>query len=128
MPKPRANRIPVRSPASRPIRQSPHELAQLFRLLGDESRLRILQALGEERELDVSALREILRMKQPAVSHHLTLLRMAGVVDYRRRGKHNYYHIASNLVAGVLEHLRLEHAVNGPLPSEHEMVLTPLRR
>ena len=40
---------------------------------------------------------------QPAVSHHLTLLRMAGLVGFRRHGKQNYYRIESRLVGDLLE-------------------------
>ena len=40
---------------------------------------------------------------QPAVSHHLTLLRAHHLVDYRRDGKHNYYRIDSALVRDLLQ-------------------------
>ena len=42
-------------------------------------------------------------LTQPAVSHHLTLLRMTGLVGFRRDGKHNYYRIESGLVRDLLE-------------------------
>jgi ArsR family transcriptional regulator, arsenate/arsenite/antimonite-responsive transcriptional repressor len=64
-------------------------LAQVFRLLADESRLKILMALAQDGELHVTALCDLLGQTQPAVSHHLTLLRMVGLVSYRRDGKHN---------------------------------------
>src|SRR6202022_2931812 len=73
-------------------------LAQVFKLLADESRLKILLALAQDGELHVTALCDLLHQTQPAVSHHLTLLRMAGLVGYRRDGKHNYYRIESGLV------------------------------
>ena len=72
-------------------------------MLADESRLKILLALAEEGEMHVSALCELLHQSQPAVSHHLTLLRMAGLVGYRRDGKHNYYRVESGLVSQLLE-------------------------
>src|SRR5712692_7767099 len=59
-------------------------LADIFKLLGDKSRLKILLALAQDNELHVSALCELLDQSQPAVSHHLTLLRMTGLVGYRR--------------------------------------------
>jgi ArsR family transcriptional regulator len=77
--------------------------AQVFKLLADESRLKILMALGGG-ELHVTALCGLLGQSQPAVSHHLTLLRMAKLVGYRRDGKHNYYRIESRLVGELLEH------------------------
>jgi ArsR family transcriptional regulator len=78
-------------------------LAQVFKLLSDESRLKILLALAQDEELHVTALCDVLEQTQPAVSHHLTLLRMAGLVGYRRHGKHNYYRVESRLVGELLE-------------------------
>ena len=67
-------------------------LAELFRLLAEESRLRILFLL-QQQELHVRTLCRLLGQSQPAVSHHLALLRTAGLIDLRRDGKHNYYRI-----------------------------------
>jgi DNA-binding transcriptional ArsR family regulator len=78
-------------------------LAQVFKLLADESRLRILLALAQDGELHVTALCDLLGQTQPAVSHHLTLLRMSGLVGYRRDGKHNFYRLEPGLVSGLLE-------------------------
>jgi len=69
------------------------DLAGLFKLLADETRLRILDMLGARKELCVRDLWERLGQSQPAVSHHLGLLRMAGLVDTRHEGKHIYYRI-----------------------------------
>lgn len=78
-------------------------LADVFKLLADKSRLKILLALAQGDELHVSALCDLLAQSQPAVSHHLTLLRMAGLVGYRRDGKHNFYRVDSGLVRELLE-------------------------
>ena len=69
------------------------DLAQLFKILADETRLRILEMLGRRKELCVRDLWERLGQSQPAVSHHLGLLRTAGLVDTRQEGKHVYYRI-----------------------------------
>ncbi len=69
------------------------ELVRLFKLLADETRLRILYFLLENAELNVRALCELLDQSQPAVSHHLALLRVDGLIECRREGKHNFYHI-----------------------------------
>src|SRR5204863_2101736 len=74
-----------------------------FKLLADRSRLKILLALAHNQEMHVSALCDLLRQSQPAVSHHLTLLRMSGLVGYRRDGKHNYYRVESGLVSDLIE-------------------------
>ena len=65
-------------------------LAQLFRILGDQSRLRILFAL-KEGELNVTELCKRLKLRQPTVSHHLGILRMVGIVHNRRNGKEIIY-------------------------------------
>jgi ArsR family transcriptional regulator, arsenate/arsenite/antimonite-responsive transcriptional repressor len=69
------------------------ELVQVFKLLSDETRLRVLLYLVREGELHVTALCERLKQSQPAVSHHLALLRVAGVIEARRDGKHNFYSV-----------------------------------
>ena len=69
------------------------ELVSIFKLLADETRLRVLMNLMRERELHVSALCERLDQSQPAVSHHLALLRCAGLIEARRDGKHNFYSV-----------------------------------
>ena len=77
------------------------DLVRIFKLLSDETRLRILYRLSQAEELHVRALCELLQLSQPAVSHHLGMLRNAGIVDPRRDGKHNFYRI----LPGNFEHL-----------------------
>ena len=69
------------------------DLVRVFKLLSDETRLRILLHLTRTEELHVRAFCEMLRQSQPAVSHHLALLRAAELVELRREGKHNYYRL-----------------------------------
>lgn len=69
------------------------ELCQVFKLLADQTRLRILMYLAQAGELNVTELCERLRQSQPAVSHHLALMRVAGIIEPRRDGKHNYYSV-----------------------------------
>jgi ArsR family transcriptional regulator, arsenate/arsenite/antimonite-responsive transcriptional repressor len=68
-------------------------LVDLFKLLADETRLRILFLLQQRHELNVRTLCQMLRQSQPAVSHHLALLRVAGLIEMRRDGKHNFYRL-----------------------------------
>jgi DNA-binding transcriptional ArsR family regulator len=95
---PRATRSPIRVPEA-----TIHRMTDVFKLLADKSRLKIVLALAQDRELHVSALCDLLDQSQPAVSHHLTLMRMVGLVGYRRDGKHNYYRLASDRVRDLLE-------------------------
>ncbi|HVX11730.1 MAG TPA: metalloregulator ArsR/SmtB family transcription factor [Pirellulales bacterium] len=69
------------------------DLVGIFKLLSDETRLRILFFLSQSRELHVRALCEILGQSQPAVSHHLALLKGKELIESRREGKHNYYRV-----------------------------------
>jgi ArsR family transcriptional regulator, arsenate/arsenite/antimonite-responsive transcriptional repressor len=69
------------------------DLVKLFKLFADETRLRILYFLMQREELNVRALCGLLKQSQPAVSHHLALLRVAGLIECRRDGKHNFYRI-----------------------------------
>jgi ArsR family transcriptional regulator len=78
-------------------------LKDVFKMLADEHRLKIVLALARDRELNVTALCRLVRQSQPAVSHHLTLMRMIGLVGFRRDGKHNFYYLASNYLRDILE-------------------------
>src|SRR3954470_23717992 len=78
-------------------------LTQVFKLLADESRLRILLTLAREGETHVSSLCAMLGQSQPAVSHHLTLLRMAGLVGFRRDGKFNFYRLDAVNLSELLD-------------------------
>ena len=86
------------------------ELAQLFRLLGDPGRARILYALLEAGELCVCDLAATVEMAETSVSHALRLLRTAQVVHARRAGRMIYYRLHDEHVRLLLdlsrEHLR----------------------
>ena len=77
----------------------------LFRMLADPTRLRILMYLVREKELHVTALCDKLEQSQPAVSHHLALLRVAGLIEARRDGKHNFYSVRQSHFYRIIEEL-----------------------
>lgn len=79
------------------------ELVLLFKLLADETRLRILHYLMQKNELNVCTFVALLGQTQPAVSHHLALLREAGVLVCRRDGKHNYYRLVPKRCQAFLD-------------------------
>jgi SAM-dependent methyltransferase/biotin operon repressor len=76
------------------------QAASLFRLLGDEARLRILRLLAAER-LNVSELTGILGIAQSGVSRHLGLLKDAGLVIEEREGGYTYFRPAPALAEGA---------------------------
>lgn len=81
------------------------DLVQVFKLLSDETRLRILLYLVREGELHVTALCDKLGQSQPAVSHHLALLRVAGLIEARRDGKHNFYSVRKTHFHRIMDEL-----------------------
>jgi len=83
------------------------DLADLFKLFGDGTRLRILWALSES-ELCVCDLCALLQMKQPAVSHQLKNLKQARIVKSRRDGKVIYYSLDDEHMRRLLN-LGMEH-------------------
>ena len=64
--------------------------ASLLKQVSDPTRLQVI-ALLSEGERHVGGLCDQFAMTQPAVSHHLALLRHGGIVDRRRQGKNNFY-------------------------------------
>jgi ArsR family transcriptional regulator len=64
-----------------------------------------LYYLTERSELHVRALCELLGESQPAVSHHLALLRVAGLIERRREGKHNFYGLKTRQFSTLLDML-----------------------
>ena len=85
------------------------QVAEIFKLLGDTTRVKILQILSK-RELCVCDIAAVVEMGQSAVSHQLRLLRNARLVRYRREGKMAWYslddeHVRSLLSQGI-DHIR----------------------
>jgi ArsR family transcriptional regulator len=101
----------VKAPPSAPATPTPIKISEdtvsdltgVFKLLADKSRLKIVLALAQDGELHVSALCDLLDQSQPAVSHHLTLMRMGGLVSFVRVGKNNYYRLASGYIRDLFE-------------------------
>ena len=88
--------VPSESPSSTNVvlpDETAKELVRWFKLLADETRLKIIFFLLEKNELNVRSLCDLLELSQPAVSHHLALLRVDGLIECRRDGKHNYYRV-----------------------------------
>jgi ArsR family transcriptional regulator len=72
--------------------------AELFKAMADPYRLRIMATLSRTKhEVCVCDFTEAFPLKQPAVSHHLGVLRDAGIVECERRGTWVYYRLADDL-------------------------------
>ena len=93
--------------AQMPKEETLYDLAELFKVFGDSTRIRILFVLFEE-EVCVCDLAEALQMTQSAVSHQLRILKGARLVKYRREGKTVYYSLADDHVREIID-CGLEH-------------------
>lgn len=76
-------------------------LADLFKLFGDPTRIKILYSLFES-EMCVCAISEMLDMSQSAISHQLKVLRDGNLIANRREGKTIYYFLADDHVRTII--------------------------
>ncbi|MBQ7739562.1 MAG: winged helix-turn-helix transcriptional regulator [Desulfovibrionaceae bacterium] len=83
------------------------KLAELFKLFGDTTRLRLLQSLLIH-EMCVCDLAATLNVTKSCISHHLRSLKMANLVRYRRQGQVVFYGLADEHVKQILA-MGLEH-------------------
>ena len=77
------------------------ELAELYRVFGDSTRIKILYALFES-ELCVCDIAQLLGMNVSAISHQLRVLKAARLVKYRRDGKTIFYSLADDHVRTII--------------------------
>lgn len=78
------------------------ELADIFRLLGDANRLKIVIACLHE-EISVGDIAEKTEISQPLVSHHLRLLKAARLLRHEKQGKQVFYALSDDHIRCVLE-------------------------
>ena len=78
-----------------------YDLAELFKIFGDSTRIKILYALLE-RELCVCDIAKLMDVTQSAVSHQLRVLKSSKLVKFRREGKTVYYSLADEHVIRIL--------------------------
>ncbi|WP_202708522.1 ArsR/SmtB family transcription factor [Sporosalibacterium faouarense] len=79
-----------------------YDLAELFKVFGDTTRIKILYALFEE-EMCVCDIAALLGMTQSAISHQLRVLKSAGLVKYRKEGKVAYYSLDDNHIENIFD-------------------------
>ena len=85
-----------------PEEEKLYDLAELFKIFGDTTRIRILYVLFEA-EMCVCDIAEVLSMTQSAISHQLRLLKQAKLVKNRREGKTVYYSLADDHVRTIID-------------------------
>ena len=79
-----------------------YDLAELFKVFGDTTRIKILYVLFET-EMCVNDIAEQLNMTQSAISHQLRILKQSKLIKYRRDGKQMYYSLADDHVRTILD-------------------------
>ena len=78
-----------------------YDLAELFKIFGDSTRIKILYVLSEA-EMCVCDIAQLLGLTQSAVSHQLRALKQSKLVKYRREGKTVFYSLADGHVKTIL--------------------------
>ena len=79
-----------------------YDVAELFKVFGDSTRVRIICALFE-REMCVCDIAEVLNMTQSAISHQLRVLKQARLVKYRRDGKTVFYSLSDDHIKHIFK-------------------------
>ncbi len=87
--------------ANQPEDEYLYDLAELFKVFGDSTRIKILYALFES-ELCVNDMAQILNLNQSAVSHQLRILKDSKLVKFRREGKSIFYSLDDDHVRNIL--------------------------
>ena len=84
-----------------------YDLAELYKIFGDSTRIRILYALFEK-EMCVNLIAEELGMTMSAISHQLRILKQARLVKYRKEGKAVFYALSDDHVKSIIA-MGMEH-------------------
>ncbi|WP_020596297.1 ArsR/SmtB family transcription factor [Spirosoma panaciterrae] len=77
--------------------------AYVLKAVAHPLRIKIIQMLNENKELNVSAIYKNLNAEQSLISHHLINMRDKGILEIRRSGKNIYYFLVDNAVAEIIE-------------------------
>ncbi len=92
--------MPIPAPL---VAQTMSACTPLFFALGEPARQQILVLLTEHEELNVNQLTERLPLSRPAISHHLKVLRQAGLVGVRQAGVENFHYLTVEPAIELLE-------------------------
>ena len=87
---------------SMPAEEILYDLAEFFKVIGDLTRIKIINALFPS-EMCVHDLASLLGMQQSAVSHQLRVLKQAGLVRHRKDGKLAYYFLADDHIKKIVD-------------------------
>lgn len=88
------------------------EIANLFKMFSDKTRVNILLCLKEKRECSVDEISELLGMEQSAISHQLRILRQGRLVKQRKEGRYSLYSL-DDLHVELILNLGKDHVCEG---------------
>ncbi len=91
---------------SRAIPATWQQIAKVFNALGDEHRQRLLLTFEPGERLTAGQLAAVSTLSRPTVSHHLTILRQAGVLQHERKGKEIYFWIDKPFLNQALQNVQ----------------------
>ena len=83
------------------------ETERLFGIIGEANRIKILLLLSK-REMCVCELQSALKLQQPTISHHLTMLEQSGLVERNKRGRFVFYDLKDNPLVNLVREMILE--------------------
>jgi ArsR family transcriptional regulator len=94
---------PICCPSDSPPleREAADNLATIFKALGDPTRVAIVHRLAAAESVCVCDLTAAFELSQPTISHHLRILREAGLVEAERRGTWAYYRLAPDAISAL---------------------------
>ena len=105
-----------------PEEEKLYDLAELFKIFGDSTRIKILYALFEA-ELCVCDIAQLLKVSQTAVSHQLRVLKTNKLVKSRKDGKNVFYSLADDHVYSIINQ-GMDHPPLGPVMSRRPPAAT----
>lgn len=91
---------------SRAIPPAWKQMSSVFAALGDEHRQRIVLTFDRNERLNVSQIAAVSTLSRPAVSHHLKILREAGVLSSEKIGKEIFFWVNKDFLAGIFNNVR----------------------
>ncbi|SFF97424.1 ArsR/SmtB family transcription factor [Sporolactobacillus nakayamae] len=101
-------------------KNNPNEIADLFKILADQTRITIVHALALEKELCVCDVCAIVGCSKATASHHLRLLKKIGFAQSRKDGKFVYYSLVDDYVRQLV-HLAFRHQASKEIPNSEAM-------
>lgn len=84
------------------------QMAEMLKTMGHSLRISIIKLLCENERLSVTEIFTKLGIEQAVASHHLRLLKSAGIVALQKKGKHSYYFISNAIVSKMYDLIKLK--------------------